>query len=84
MTIKTEITTLAMSILFASAFWAQGVCAGDEYETVFVPEGKKLVLVDEDVEGCVVVEYIPLEDVDPGEACDPDALVISPSTGCDG
>ena len=82
MTIKTEVTTLAMSILFASAFWAQAVCAGDEYETVFVPDGKKLVLVDEDAEGCVVVEYLPLEDVNPVEDCDPDTLTLGGF--CDG
>ena len=66
---------------------ALGAMASGDYETVFVPEGKKLILVHEMFKGCVVVkglkfhvpEFEPTNTSIP-EECRRDKLVISPST----
>lgn len=47
----------------------------DEYVTFYVPEGKKLVLIDEDVDVCVSVKPVRLEE--PADGPEPDL------PGCD-
>lgn len=60
---KTVIVLLALVAFPAMA---------DEYVTVYVPEGKKIVVIDEDVDVCVSVKPVRLEE--PSDGPDPDLV----------